>query len=634
MRLRLTLSAGPLARSLRDTGRFLALLKHLRPYLRPQLGSLTIAVLASLGYAIVTLLEPWPLQLVFDGILLQRPVAMLGTDLTPLATSRPLVMLAGAALAVLLLAVLRGQFYYTQNVRAALAGLDVVMAIRRELFHHLQVLSLGFHQQARSGDLLMRLTGDIVMLREMVVAALVGLLTQGLVLLGILAIMAHLNLRLTLVAVLIVPVLFVLLSVFRLRLRDAADQQRRREGKLAATAHEVLASVHLVQAYTAERHEDERFKEMNRRSASSGARMARIEAQFNRAVEIALAAGICATLWLGAEAVLSQRLTPGELLVFLAYMRSLYRPLRQASKMTQRMAKAAACGDRVLEVLDQIPTVQDPPEGLSLRDVRGLIELRGVTFAYGALDPVLHDVSLEVAPGEMVALVGPTGAGKSTLLALIPRFYDPQQGEILIDGTPIRRVRLKSLRRQISVLPQETVVFGVSVRENIAYGAVGRKHRPVDPAAIERAARAAQAHAFILDLPEGYDTIISERGTSLSGGQRQRIAIARAMIRKAPILLLDEPTTGLDPVAAGEVLTALERLTRSRTTLVVAHHLATVLRADRIVFLEAGRVVELGTHEELLERGGRYAEFVRTEWGELLRRGARSSGQAPQGALP
>ncbi len=634
MRLGFTLRGGPLARNLRDAGHFLALLKHLKSYLRPQLGTLAIAVLASLGYAIVTLLEPWPLQVVFDGILLGRPITVLGTDLTALAAGRPLVMLAGAALAVLLLAILRGQFYYTQNVRAALAGLDVVMAIRRELFHHLQVLSLGFHQRARTGDLLMRLTGDIVMLREMVVAALVGLLTQGLVVLGILVIMAHLNLRLTLVAALVAPVLFLLLSVFRLRLRDAATQQRRREGKLAAAAHEVLTSVHLVQAYTAEKHEDERFKGMNRRSASSGAKVARIEAQFNRAVEIALAAGICATLWLGAQDVLAQRLTPGELLVFLAYMRSLYRPLRQASKMTQRMAKAAACGERVIEVLEQVPAVRDPLDAISLRDVRGHIEIRHVTFAYRDQDPVLHDVSLEVAPGEMVALVGPTGAGKTSLLALIPRFYDPQQGEILIDGTPIRQVRLKSLRRQISVLPQETVVFGVTVRENIAYGAVGRKHAPVDPAAIERAARGARAHGFIMDLPEGYDTVISERGASLSGGQRQRIAIARAMIRKAPILLLDEPTTGLDPVSAAEVLAALAPLTRHRTTLVVAHHLATVLRADRIVFLEAGRVVECGTHEELLERRGHYAEFVRTEWGGLTRRAPRTEDEPTLGTRP
>jgi len=623
---RLALGAGPLANGLRDLARFSGLLKRLRPYLRPQLRPLAIAVLASLGYTLVTLLEPWPLQIVFDGILLGRPIKLLGTDLSPLASASPLALLAGAALAVLLLALLRGQFYFTQNVRAALAGLDVVMAIRRELFHHLQALSLEFHRRARTGDLLMRLTGDIVMLREMVVATLVGLLTQVLVVLGILIIMAHLNVRLTLIALLVTPVLFGLLSVFRVRLRAAARQQRQREGRLAAASHEVLQSVHLVQAYTAEKHEDERFRALNKRTASSGARVARIEAQFNRAVEIALAAGICATLWLGAQDVLAERLTPGELLVFLAYMRSLYRPLRQASKMTQRMAKASACGDRVIEVLELVPTVQDLPGAVSLHDVRGHVAIRNVTFAYGDQDPILRDVSLEAAPGEMVALVGPTGAGKTSLLSLISRFYDPQAGEILIDGMPIRRVRLKSLRRQISILPQETVVFGVSVRENIAYGAVGRKHRAVDPAEIEHAARRARAHEFITQLPQGYDTVISERGTTLSGGQRQRIAIARAMIRKAPILLLDEPTTGLDPIAAADVLEALERLMRDRTTLVVAHQMSTVLRANRIVFLEGGRVVEEGTHEELFDRGGRYAQFVLSEWGGLARRAGRPEG--------
>ncbi len=623
MALEIKASFEPLTTNWRDALRFVAILRRFRHHLRPQVWPMSLAVLASFGFTLVTLFEPWPLQVVFDGVLLGQPVRFLGLDLNALVGGQPMVLLGGAAAAVLLLAVLRGQLYYAQNVIAATAGIDVVMAVRRELFHHLQTLSLTFHRRARSGDLLMRLTGDIVMLREMVVAAVITLLTQGLVVIGTLAIMINLNGRLTLVAALVAPVLFVVLSIFRIRLVEAASRQRKREGRLASTAHEVLGGIELVQAYTAERHEDERFKRMNRRSLRAGVRVTRIEAQLNRAVQISLAVGICCILWLGTQDVLAGRLSPGELLVFLAYLRGLYRPLRQASKLTQRMAKASACGDRVLEILDEVPDVQDPPHPRVLRRVKGRITFLHVSFAYRPDEPVLYNLQVDIAPHDTVALVGPTGSGKSTLLALIPRFYDPQLGEILIDDVPIAEVRLRSLRRQISVLSQEAVVMGMTVRENIAYGAIGQKRFPPDDARIREVAEAARAHEFIQELPRGYDTVVGERGGTLSGGQRQRVAIARAFLRNAPILLLDEPTTALDPVSSKAILETLEILTWKKTTLVVAHQLTSVLQADRILFLENRAIVEDGTHESLLEKNGRYAEFFRTEWGGLNARHAK-----------
>jgi len=341
---------------------------------------------------------------------------------------------------------------------------------------------------------------------------------------------------------------------------------------------------------------------------------AEIEARLHRAVQITIAAGVGATLGLGALDVLAGRLSPGQLLVFAAYVRGLYGPLRQVSKTVQRTAKASACADRVLEVLEEMPEIQSAPGSPALEDVQGSIRLDHVTFGYTPGKPVLQEVHLDIAPRTTVALVGPTGSGKTTFLNLIPRFYDPLSGEVRIDGMEVRHLDLNSLRRHISYLTQEVVVMGLTVRDNIAYGAIGKKGSPPTEEEIQSAARAAYAHEFIVKLPHGYDTVLGERGTTLSGGQRQRIAIARAFIRDARILLFDEPMTGLDPLAEQAVQRAFANLSRGRTTIVVAHHLSTILHADRILFLEGGRIVEQGSHEQLLERAGAYAEFYRTQW--------------------
>ncbi len=598
---RFALGVGPLLNAFRQARLFGRIVMRFRPYLRPHLPRLALAMVGTIGFTVVTLLEPWPLQILFDSVLLKRKIHLHipGLNLAFLSQVEPRTLLIGTVLSVLVLAVLRGQFYYMQSVLAATSGQDVVMSVRRELFAHLQRLSISFHRRAHAGDLLMRITGDILLLREMVVNALVNIMSHTLVVIGMIVVMARMDLSLTLAAVALVPVLFVVMSIFRVRLVEAAHRQRKREGMLASTAHEVLQGIHLVQANTAERHENRRFKDMNKRSLRASLGSARLEAQLNRVVLIAIAMGVSAVLWLGTQRVLAGRLSPGQLLVFLAYVQGFYKPLRTLSKMTERMAKATACGTRVLEVLESTP------------------EMRNVTMAYGDGPPVLRNVSLDIAPREKVALVGPTGVGKSTLLALVPRLYDPVEGEIFLDGIPIRSIQLRSLRRQISLLAQDTVILGDSVRDNIAYGALGREGPAPSADEIELAARAAHAHEFILHLPHGYETVVGERGATLSGGQRQRIAIARALLRQAPVLLLDEPMTGLDPISERDVLDAIETLAVGRTTLVVAHHLSTVLHADRIVFLRHGRIEEQGTHQGLLARGGPYAEFFFVQWSGL-----------------
>ncbi|TMQ62940.1 MAG: ABC transporter ATP-binding protein [Candidatus Eisenbacteria bacterium] len=609
-------SPGPrhrIGNALRDGRRFMVALSRLRPYIKPHVPSLLLASLASVGYAVVTLLEPWPIQFLFDGVLLGRKVHFLGHTLKSVHGD-PIALLIGSVAAILVLAALRGQLYYTQNVLTATAGQDVVMSLRRELFRHLQSLSLRYHHRERLGDILMRLTGDIVMLRDMVVAALLNTLSHTLVVVGVLCVMLTINWKLTLVAAAVAPALFIILSIFRVKLMEAAALQRKREGRLVSSAHEILQAIHVVQANTAEVHEQNRFREMNQRSLNAGIRSTRIEARLHRTVQITIAAGVGATLGLGALDVLAGRLSPGQLLVFAAYVRGLYGPLRQVSKTVQRTAKASACADRVLEVLEEKPEIQSAPSAHALQDVQGAIRLDHVTFGYTPGKPVLQDVHLDIAPRTTVALVGPTGSGKTTFLNLIPRFYDPLSGEVRIDGMEVRSLDLNSLRRHISYLTQEVVVMGLTVRDNIAYGAIGKNGSDPMEEEIQSAARAAYAHEFIVKLPHGYDTVLGERGTTLSGGQRQRIAIARAFIRDARILLFDEPMTGLDPLAEQAVQRAFANLSRGRTTIVVAHHLSTILHADRILFLEAGRIVEQGSHEQLLRRSGAYAEFYRTQW--------------------
>jgi ATP-binding cassette subfamily B protein len=575
------------------------LLKHWR--------TLAGAFLFSLAFAAVRLAEPWPLKFIFDNVLADMPLdTPVGWIDETLGGNRTAILVA-ATVAILVLGLLRGVTAYYQKVMTSVVGQQVVLTMRQQLFAHMQRLSLSFHTKNPSGELLSRLTGDINQLRQSVVASMVAFFSNAVVVLGFLVIMFLMEWRLALLALFVVPVLFGLLTVYAGRIRKATRRQRRHEGELAARLQEGLAGIHLVQMFAREDEEDERLRSMNRQSFKSGLKADRLGAQLNRTVELVLAAATAAVLFYGALQVIAGRLTPGELIVFVAYMQGFYRPIRQLSRTTQRASKAASSLERITDVLDQVTEVPDGPD--TAPRFTGEIRFTDVDFAYRPGMPVLRDVDLLVEAGQTAALVGPTGAGKSSLLALIPRLYDPIRGAVLVDGRDIRQFTLKSLRDQISIVPQEGMLFAASIRENIAFGKPDASDEE-----IEAAARAALIHEFVETLPEGYESVLGERGVTLSGGQRQRLAIARAIVRDAPIVLLDEPTTGLDSKSERLVMEALDRLQRGRTVIVIAHRLSTVRCAEVIFVVDQGRLVECGTHENLMALGGHYQRLYELQF--------------------
>lgn len=563
---------------------------------------LILAIICALGYTGMRLLEPWPLKFVFDNVLVDAPlVTPFGWLNDWLGTDRMRVLLLSVG-AVLVFAMMRGVFYYYQSVLTSRVGQEVVIRIRQQLFSHVQRLSLRFHNQSSTGDLLTRFTGDINNLRQLLAASLLSLISESIILVGFVTVMFIMNWQLALLAVITMPTILFLLVFYSGKIRSAARKQRRREGELASRLHETLANMQIVQVFTREREEEERLKSLNKRSLNAGLKATRLEGKLNQGVEISVAVGMALTLWVGANQVIDGRLTAGELIVFTTYMQSFYRPMRRLSRVAERASKASSCVDRITEVLDEIPDIQDGPKHADR--FNGAITFENASFAYNDGKATLRNIDLTIQPHQTVALVGPSGAGKSTLVSLLPRLYDTTGGRVTIDGQDVRDVTLKSLRENISVVPQDGGLFAGTIRDNIVYG-----NPDATEEAIITAARDAYLHDYIISLPDGYDTEISERGSSLSGGQRQRLAIARALIKDAPIVVLDEPTTGLDAASEQWVIKALDRLLVGRTAVVIAHRLDTIRRADVIVVLEDGRIVDQGTHDELLDHGGRYREL-------------------------
>ncbi len=563
-----------------------------------------VALAAVFGETITDILEPWPIKIVVDNVLQSKKLpGWLGSAVSGMFGSNPYAMLNFAIAAVALIAVVGALSSYFEKYLTTSISQWVAHDLRRTLYQHIQRLSLSEHDRTRSGDLITRVTSDIEAVQDFINSALLGMVVNVLTLVGMIGVMFYLDWRFTLIALSISPVLFVVVYHFTRRIKKASRAVRQKEGELLSIVQEVLTSIRVVQAFTREEYEQKRFDSESLANVEAGLRARSIKATLTPVVEVIVAIGTCLVLGYGARLALAGKLSAGLLIVFLLYLGKMYKPMRDLSKMTDTVSKAVVGFERIKEVLDMDSAIRDARGAKRAPKFKGRIAFDHVTFSYGEKE-VLKDVSFEIKPGQVAAIVGPSGTGKTTLVSLIPRFYDPIQGRVCIDGTDVRQYKLKSLRDQISFVLQDTLLFRATIWENIAYG------RPdAAPADIRRAAELADAVEFIEAMPDGYDTMVGERGVTLSGGQRQRIAIARAIIRDTPILVLDEPTTGLDSAAEQSVTGALERLMKGRTSVVIAHHLKSIRHADIIFVIKDAELVEQGTHEALLKQDGVYAEL-------------------------
>jgi len=571
-----------------------------------------------LSESLTDVLEPWPIKIVVDYLLQSKKLpGWLGGIVLGLFGQDKLAILNFAVAAVAAIAVVGAASSYVEKYMTTSVGQWVTHDLRRTLYNHIQWLSLAEHDEARTGDLITRVTSDIEAIQDFISSALLGMLVNGITLVGMIGVMLYINWRFTLIALSIAPALFLVVYSFTRRIKKASRAVRKKESELVSVVQEVLTSIRVVKAFAREDYEQQRFESQSLENVGMALQARSIKAKLSPVVEVIVAAGTCLVLGYGARLTLAGQLSAGVLIVFLLYLGKMYKPMRDLSKMTDTVSKAVVGYERIQEVLEIESRVRDLPRARRAPRFKGKIEFDNVSFSYDGEQPVLKDISFQIEPGQVVAIVGPTGTGKTTIISLISRFYDPRSGQVKIDGTDIRRYTQKSVREQISFVLQETLLFRAPVWQNIAYG------KPDAPREqIIRAAQLANAHEFIEKMPEGYDTMIGERGVTLSGGQRQRIAIARAIIRDTPILILDEPTSGLDAASEQTVLEALDRLMEGKTAVVIAHHLATIRRADNIFVVKDSELVERGTHEELLAAGGLYAEFYKIQASEDAERAA------------
>jgi len=585
---------------------FLAFRRHLRPYWR----ALALGALLEIATTGLAVAQPWPLKVVVDDVL-KAPGhrATVGLPLLDQFAGSPKVLLAVAVIMLLVIVGLSALTDYRSTTLMAGTGERLGNDIRESLFAHLQALSLRYHGEHQVGDLASRVSGDVDRIQDMMVQSLAILLPNILLIGGMVTVMFVVDPVFAALSLGAFPLLAVTVYRSTLQLKEATRRARRLGGEAAAATTETLGAIQVVQAFSLEERSQSQFRNLNRASLAATLEAVRQQARLSPAVDIAAAVSTAIVFWFGANRVLSGTLSLGLLLVFMSYVASLFKPVRNLAKLGYVTSRGIVSAERVQGILSESPDVQDAPHAVAAPAFRGAVRFDDVSFSYGR-EPVLKGIDLSIEPGETVALVGHTGAGKSTMVSLIPRFYDPQRGAVRIDERDIRDYTLASLRGQIGLVLQDTVLFRGTLWDNVACGRRGASGKDV-----RRAIELALVDEFASRLPNGAETMLGERGANLSGGQRQRIAIARAIVRGAPILILDEPTSALDAGAESFVVDALRNLMLDRTTVVIAHRLSTIRRADRVVVLKGGQIVEEGSHAALLRASGEYARVAALQAG-------------------
>jgi ATP-binding cassette subfamily B protein len=580
--------------------------RHYRKYWKI-LSVASLFLFATIGVAV---LAPWPLKLILDHIILKKALPENFAFLNPLFAGNPKLLLLLLALSIVVIAFLEALFSYIHKFWVSSTGDRITADIRERVFAHLQRLSLSFHEKARSGNLVYLLTADVMEMSKILIDFPQDF-TQRVVTFATYAVlMAMLDWRLALVAMCMMPGIYFFTKYFGAGMKKAMKTRRRQEGEVASIIAENLTGMALVQAYGREETEHARFRAENKSSLNAQLQALRMHKTYSRITDLMVTLSTAGVLYWGGRFALGGEILPGTLVIFVAYLRDIYGSFEKFSGLFISLAKSQASAERLLELVENDNVVRDDPKAVVASPFKGRVEFKNVSFAYKDGHNVLKNLNFVVAPGETVALVGHSGAGKSTLISLLLRFYDPQQGQVLIDGQNIRQFTLKSLRDQITIVLQNAKLFRQTVYENIAFGKVGATRQEV----IE-AAKMAEAHDFIMEMPQGYDTMMYEGGDNLSGGQKQRLNIARAFVRNTPILILDEPLTGLDARTEAKVSAAIQRLTRTRTTFIVAHKFSTIVSADKVLLFEDGELVHQGTHEKLLRESPQYRELYELQHG-------------------
>jgi len=570
-------------------------LKKLLPFILPYRLRLLAAFGCMLAASVSGVLPPWLLKNVVDDVLIQKNSLMLN----------------GLAVAIVLLFVLKNLAGYGQQYLMVWVGQRALMDLRVALYGKIQSLSLTYLHKRRVGELLSRITGDVATLQGLVSTTIVDLVVQTLTFFGMAGFLIYLNWKLTLFALLVIPVAFKVIHFASQRLRAVGHAIQQELASLSAIAYEALSAIRIVRSFATEEQELERFRRQGEANVRALVHGTQIQATLQGVVEVILIVALALLLWVGGREVIAGSMTPGELIAFLGYLGFMVQPLRVISRIVGSLQQCLASADRIFEILEVPETLPLPERPVFLNPVRGEVAFEDVWFAYEPGRWILKGVSLLIRPGERIAVVGSTGAGKTTLADLVPRFYDPQLGVVKIDGVDVRQLDLKTLRKQIGIVQQDPVLLKGTMAYNIAYG-----FEEATPKAIREAAEKAGIADFIESLPQGYETEVGERGVTMSGGQRQRIAIARAIVRDPRILILDEATSSLDTAVEHQIQQAMKLAMKGRTSIVIAHRLSTILESDRILVIDAGRIVEAGTHESLLAAQGLYARLYGLQFRE------------------